>query len=1575
MVPDAPASSTGKGRSRAEKNAAKRKRKRARVASTHGGAGSMQPDPNDGGGDASPRSTTSSHHDSCEPTGESLAPGKPKRGEKKKRRLVATVSAAESTAQAATSAQPCRRERSNDNNIGNNSNPQQQHDQPHTKKTEEKKNQKKKKKKKKKKKSSLPHPPPTTPADTTAGAAADDAAAPSPSDGHTPSGGRSPTSRRDAVERALGTALEGARKKHRQDIGKGRPLVGWDIGAFSNFVFQKLAAVKHASKGWSGEEEEEEEAGEEGHQVAVASAVAAVTAVAEREHAGQVSVAQFEALVRAEAAGFWARRRAVSLLQRALGEEQAGNLDAAEAGCAACLAAWPGCASGHLKMAKILRARGLSRQRAVKDVEFHLRQALGSASKPEAGEEAQEVAQAAAEGLSLLLCQEGRDKEAAKVLKRRGFRYRLATSVLRYPPPSLAKEISSGSAAAGGVKAAERGGAEGAPLATTTSGGKGSGSNSSDASEFVAAFDDALPGGMLSHLQEAFGSRSRFWSEHGYNSETGTPGYFSYIHPLGKKPTTSIEQVINRVRTLAERSFPEVKEAKFVEWWAHRRPHSSGHQMHFDSDNEGRGGVRNPIVSVVVYVTGDVGGPTLVTTQRLTSKRLADRGWIVHPRVNRVCMFDGGVLHGVIPGRGVPPAAVGASSAGTRQEGDDGRYEANASGSGGGGGRGGSVRGAEEKGRSGMRVTWMVAFWRDIQARPRPAPPEAPPQAFAARERERPRQEAAAKGGETRSGRRQTPPSGAGAAQPFPAVPPPDCGGTAPSWPALFRKKPEGWGDEADGDGGGGCGGGGSGAGGVPVTPVPIPQVWEDVDAAENRLAGRGVRRLKRLPESPRPPPPPQDGLRRRIASWAGQEDRPPVAQESWWFPVQPPQHQHQHHHHHPAARADSSDTASLSSRGRCDSGGSTPGDGNYGEGVGGSSSAATPTTVVLPGSSSSSSNSGGGGGGGGGRRTRKRDWFKVLLAARNLATVVYAISYTTTLPVLPFMVNRLIYPREPDGADDAGSEGVPEAWRGMAYGLVMSGYYLTKMISAPWIGFLSDRMGRRQALVVTLLGGALSFQVTKMWGQYSIQGLILCRLLMGCFAANGALMHAYIRDTVPPEWQSSAFSQHSASWGCAYLAAPALIAWAGDSADAILTVATVTMIVSAAIVEITFVDTRPEGHRTQRMSRVVSDYLLEGASNLAEVAIEGARDLAEVGKKVSGMDLAEYFNGGREKDASPPPLPTPPSHPDRVVGELGLRDSGGGRGEIGGGGGGLGGAGGEGLRHRNVTGGGGGGSTVSEAAGGVETNGFAGPGAGAAAGREAAGEAAFDVPPDAVVGVNGVGEPGATAGGGGGGGKGEGGKGGGKDVGEDDRPRAGSMSTSALVGVFKGMMKERLVLVTFVLQLLRPAQDLAPLVALKFSGGASVLAGITSSRSLCRVLVPMTPLIPWLVRLAGGHSSAGAAAKMGGDRAVAAFMCVLMAGLVACVPAVDSLRDLHHLMAVKGLCYIVRESTAGAVMARAAGTASVGAFFGWQHCIKGFQGTFSHFLTGWLSGYSISLPYYVVAFCDLLYAFAYLYI
>ena len=58
-----------------------------------------------------------------------------------------------------------------------------------------------------------------------------------------------------------------------------------------------------------------------------------------------------------------------------------------------------------------------------------------------------------------------------------------------------------------------------------------------------------------------------------------------------------------------------------AEWWVHSRSHTSGHQLHFDSDEtriEGGGTPRHPIASIVIYLgQNDVGGPTLVTDQLL----------------------------------------------------------------------------------------------------------------------------------------------------------------------------------------------------------------------------------------------------------------------------------------------------------------------------------------------------------------------------------------------------------------------------------------------------------------------------------------------------------------------------------------------------------------------------------------------------------------------------------------------------------------------------------------------------------------------------------------------------------------------------------------------------------------------------------------------------------------------------------------------------------------------------------------------------------------------------------------------
>ncbi len=98
--------------------------------------------------------------------------------------------------------------------------------------------------------------------------------------------------------------------------------------------------------------------------------------------------------------------------------------------------------------------------------------------------------------------------------------------------------------------------------------------------------------------------------------------------------------------------------------------------MHFDSDetriDEG-GSPHHPIISCVLFVR-EAGGPTLMTDQTLHGG-LANEGWMIDAKLNRILAFDARYLHGVIPGIG---------------------------------------NGTEESSR---RLTFMVGFWRKIESK------------------------------------------------------------------------------------------------------------------------------------------------------------------------------------------------------------------------------------------------------------------------------------------------------------------------------------------------------------------------------------------------------------------------------------------------------------------------------------------------------------------------------------------------------------------------------------------------------------------------------------------------------------------------------------------------------------------------------------------------------------------------------------------------------------------------------------------------------------------------------------------
>lgn len=112
-----------------------------------------------------------------------------------------------------------------------------------------------------------------------------------------------------------------------------------------------------------------------------------------------------------------------------------------------------------------------------------------------------------------------------------------------------------------------------------------------------------------------------------------------------------------RIRSLAEQQFPErMKNVGAVEWWAHSRPPKSGHWMHFDSANDNKGGRATPCVSSVLFLSEGPFPPTLVTDEFHTAHDTtsdmdpATNAWLVHPKENRLLLFDGTAMHSVIPG-------------------------------------------------------------------------------------------------------------------------------------------------------------------------------------------------------------------------------------------------------------------------------------------------------------------------------------------------------------------------------------------------------------------------------------------------------------------------------------------------------------------------------------------------------------------------------------------------------------------------------------------------------------------------------------------------------------------------------------------------------------------------------------------------------------------------------------------------------------------------------------------------------------------------------------------------------------
>ena len=135
------------------------------------------------------------------------------------------------------------------------------------------------------------------------------------------------------------------------------------------------------------------------------------------------------------------------------------------------------------------------------------------------------------------------------------------------------------------------------------------------------------------------------------------------------------------------------------------------------------------------------------------------------------------------------------------------------------------------------------------------------------------------------------------------------------------------------------------------------------------------------------------------------------------------------------------------------------------------------------------------------------------------LVVFVDLLGFGMVIPVLPLYAKTL---------------GAHEAW----VGLLSSGYSAMQFLFAPVWGRLSDRIGRRPVLLVSIGMTAVAFALYGLAASFA--WLLVARLFAGVATANIAIAQAYVADVTTPEGRAKGMGIIGAAFGLGFVLGPA---------------------------------------------------------------------------------------------------------------------------------------------------------------------------------------------------------------------------------------------------------------------------------------------------------------------------------------------------------------------------------------------------------------------------------------------------
>lgn len=105
--------------------------------------------------------------------------------------------------------------------------------------------------------------------------------------------------------------------------------------------------------------------------------------------------------------------------------------------------------------------------------------------------------------------------------------------------------------------------------------------------------------------------------------------------------------------------------------------------------------------------------------------------------------------------------------------------------------------------------------------------------------------------------------------------------------------------------------------------------------------------------------------------------------------------------------------------------------------------------------------------------------------------------------------------------------------------GLLTGIFSLVQLVSAPIFGKISDRIGRKPVLLISIFGTALGYLVTG--AASAVWMLFAGRIIDGISGGNVATAQACIADVTPPNERSKAMGFVGAAFGLGFILGPAI--------------------------------------------------------------------------------------------------------------------------------------------------------------------------------------------------------------------------------------------------------------------------------------------------------------------------------------------------------------------------------------------------------------------------------------------------